>query len=205
MTRPKPRCPGCGCDVGEVHDRICDIARCRATGLQWHMCDHRDEAPVPHEPDRWGGRWPGEAECEELGWYSRLVPGEVGFHAAPTRLERNPTSIGCSPRGAGTRMLADGWWTVPVVELAGEEQDGSLWVVPFVDGQLSSVGSVGSQAETPWRSLSSLVTRRRPRDGQPRAGPSEALGENVQCACCRYGGSEGGRVADWVTAERASL
>jgi hypothetical protein len=41
------RCHGCGAAVGEQHDRVCDVARCRATGLQWDACDHTSTAPVP--------------------------------------------------------------------------------------------------------------------------------------------------------------
>jgi len=78
-----PRCHGCGAGVGEQHDRVCDVARCRATGLQWHSCDHTVTAPVPHTPDVWTGRWPGEQDCERLGWYARLVPGRSWVPCGP--------------------------------------------------------------------------------------------------------------------------
>lgn len=70
-----PRCLGCGAVVSEQHDRVCDVARCRATGLQFHACDHQSQSLVPHEPDRWTGRWPGEEDCERVGWFARSEPG----------------------------------------------------------------------------------------------------------------------------------
>jgi hypothetical protein len=75
QSQAQPRCHGCGAAVGEQHDRVCDVARCRASGLQWVSCDHTQLAPVPHEPDRWTGRWPDEEDCERLGFFARLVPG----------------------------------------------------------------------------------------------------------------------------------
>ena len=71
----RPRCPGCGAAIDEQHDRVCDVARCRATGLQWMACDITAEARVAHEPDVWTGRWPGEEDCERLGFLARFEPG----------------------------------------------------------------------------------------------------------------------------------
>lgn len=75
MTDVLPRCRGCGAAVGEQHDRICDVARCRATGLQWQRCGHQQSAPVAHEPDRWTGRWPATDDCIRLGWFARFENG----------------------------------------------------------------------------------------------------------------------------------
>lgn len=83
MDEVRARCHGCGAAVGERHDRVCDIARCRATGFQWHGCDHATPSPVPHEPDLWTGRWPGEEDCERLGWYAHLVPGQGWMPCRP--------------------------------------------------------------------------------------------------------------------------
>jgi hypothetical protein len=75
MGEPLPKRRGCGAAVGDQHDSVCDVARCRATGLQWARCDHRQDAPVPHDRDVRTGRWPGQADCERLGWYARLQSG----------------------------------------------------------------------------------------------------------------------------------
>lgn len=75
MYEALPHCPGCGTALEEVHDPVCAVARCRATGLQFHSCDHRATAPVPHDREVWTGRWPGEDACLRLGWYARLEPG----------------------------------------------------------------------------------------------------------------------------------
>jgi hypothetical protein len=76
VNRAQPRCCGCGATVGEQHDRICDVARCRATGLQWMACDHTRATAVAHDLDLWTGRWPGEEDCERLGFLARFVPGQ---------------------------------------------------------------------------------------------------------------------------------
>ncbi len=86
----QPRCQGCGAACGEQHDRVCDIARCRATGLQWRSCDHSRVAAVAHEPDRWTGRWPGEEDCERLGLFTRLVPGQGWVACAADQPEAQP-------------------------------------------------------------------------------------------------------------------
>lgn len=76
MVAVVPRCPGCGAAAGEQHDRVCDVARCRATGRQFHVCGHQSAPSAPHEPDRWMGRWPGEGDCARLGWYARHESGQ---------------------------------------------------------------------------------------------------------------------------------
>ena len=63
------RCPDCGAARGDKHTEGCDVARCLVTGLQRLAClnDH------DHGADEWSGRWPGEAECEEFGWWVRWI------------------------------------------------------------------------------------------------------------------------------------
>lgn len=63
-------CRDCGALPGQAHEDECDVARCLATGRQRLMCD----GPAAHPGrdcghDVWTGRWPGEAECEEFGWW----------------------------------------------------------------------------------------------------------------------------------------
>ena len=59
-------CPDCDAAIGEEHDD-CDVARCLHTGLSRLGCDGEG-----HDcgQDVWTGRWPGDAECEEFGWYA---------------------------------------------------------------------------------------------------------------------------------------
>lgn len=63
------RCPDCDVAVGEAHiyDKVdggCDVARCLVTGYQRLMCE------LDHDCSRdvWTGRWPGQLDCERLGW-----------------------------------------------------------------------------------------------------------------------------------------
>jgi hypothetical protein len=72
------RCPDCDVAVGEPHidngvDGGCDVARCLVTGLQRLTCglDHAGDHDCGR--DVWTGRWPGDADCERLGWM--LAPG----------------------------------------------------------------------------------------------------------------------------------
>lgn len=125
-VRPaRPRCPGCGAAVGEQHDRVCDVARCRATGLQWMACDLTEPVPVAretaaaprvaHEPDTWTGRWPGEQDCERLGFLARFVPGRGWVPCAPDDsgaqpdFERLRAEASWDPRLG--RWTARGRWT----------------------------------------------------------------------------------------------
>ena len=60
-------CPDCGAHLGEKHKDGCDVERCPHCGGQALGCVGFD----PHDPRRqaWDGRWPGEADCERLGFF----------------------------------------------------------------------------------------------------------------------------------------
>ncbi|MEV4749042.1 hypothetical protein AB0K21_21910 [Streptosporangium sp. NPDC049248] len=68
-----PRCPDCRVDAGQPHHPECDLARCPVCGIQRRSCTQHHGAEVF---SYWTGRWPGEAECERLGYWVRLAPGE---------------------------------------------------------------------------------------------------------------------------------
>ncbi len=85
------RCPDCQVLINEEHTEGCDVARCLAYGSQRLLCQPgarmvvRGYLPTGgvdvdweqdgHDCGRdvWSGRWPGEAECEEFGWWAVFV------------------------------------------------------------------------------------------------------------------------------------
>ena len=73
----KQRCPDCGVGVGELHYTECDVERCPDCGNQLLMCGGIciEDGEDPMSPIPWDGYWPGEKECQELGWYVTLVKG----------------------------------------------------------------------------------------------------------------------------------
>ena len=70
-------CPDCGVEPGKAHERGCDVERCTVCKGQHLQCMLEDDDGTivgdcgDHDPEKakWDGRWPGEAECEEKGWY----------------------------------------------------------------------------------------------------------------------------------------
>jgi hypothetical protein len=70
-------CPDCGARPGSRHQPDCDVERCPSCGGQRISCDCPDHLKTPRLA--WTGEWPGEAECHEFGWYSRRIPGVVGW------------------------------------------------------------------------------------------------------------------------------
>jgi hypothetical protein len=60
-------CPDCGARVGEKHKDRCDVERCPHCGGQALGCIGFDPNDPCREP--WSGKWPGEADCERLGFF----------------------------------------------------------------------------------------------------------------------------------------
>lgn len=93
-------CPDCGARVGEKHKDGCDVERCPHCGWQALGCAHFH----PDDPRRqaWDGRWPGEADCERLGFFvggdssfpdlNRLFT-ECDWNPERQRWEERPTSV----------------------------------------------------------------------------------------------------------------
>ncbi|MFE9679189.1 hypothetical protein ACFYO5_34590 [Streptomyces sp. NPDC006259] len=63
-------CPRCLVSVGSLHMDHCTVARCAFTGLQRFGCGHGGDRCRT----TWSGQWPGDAECIEYGFYSRIGP-----------------------------------------------------------------------------------------------------------------------------------
>jgi hypothetical protein len=61
----------CGAPIGR-HRAGCDIERCPHCGWQALGCAHFD----PNDARRqvWNGKWPGEEDCERLGFYNNGDP-----------------------------------------------------------------------------------------------------------------------------------
>ena len=92
-------CPDCRARVGEKHKVGCDVERCPRCGGQALGCVRFD----PSDPRRaaWDGKWPGEADCERLGFFvngDREFPdlnrlfAECDWNRERQRWEERPTS-----------------------------------------------------------------------------------------------------------------
>lgn len=66
MTAQHDACPDCQVAPGGPHHEGCDVARCPVCGTQRLQCSEHQPAEMS---SIWTGRWPGDAECERLGWY----------------------------------------------------------------------------------------------------------------------------------------
>lgn len=66
-------CPDCGVENGNLHRESCDVERCPDCGGQMLSCDCEGDIQMPRI--LWDGNWPGVIECQEFGWYSKMVPG----------------------------------------------------------------------------------------------------------------------------------
>lgn len=72
-------CTQCVAVIGERHDSDCGIGKCRQTGVQYIQCygelhEFNGKEYGEHdglcEPTRWGGEYPGVAECREYNLYT---------------------------------------------------------------------------------------------------------------------------------------
>jgi hypothetical protein len=81
-------CPDCGVGLGRKHKDGCDVERCPHCGGQALGCTGFDPNDPRREP--WTGKWPGESDCERLGFF-------VGATA------RCRISIVCLPSVSGIR------------------------------------------------------------------------------------------------------
>jgi hypothetical protein len=97
----KDRCPDCGVPLGEKHEDGCDVERCPHCGGQALGCVGFDSNDPRREP--WNGRWPGEADCERLGFFiagDRSFPdinrlfAECRWNADQQRWEHDPPTTG---------------------------------------------------------------------------------------------------------------
>lgn len=63
----RPTCPDCAVAIGTAHEDGCDVARCWETGGQRLACGLFHDHDCGQ--DVWSGRWPGDEDCERLGWF----------------------------------------------------------------------------------------------------------------------------------------
>lgn len=70
-------CHDCGAKPSDLHTGGCDVERCPKCGGQIISCGCFTDETWPADKDRlrWTGEWPGVAECNEFGWYAKLIPG----------------------------------------------------------------------------------------------------------------------------------
>jgi hypothetical protein len=74
MSKRLKPCPDCGAPIGERHRAGCDIERCYHCGWQALGCLGFD--PNDTRRQAWNGKWPGEEDCERLGFF---VNGDADF------------------------------------------------------------------------------------------------------------------------------
>lgn len=74
--------------------------RCAACALHPEAADVCAIEDAPRLP--WTGRWPGEAECEEFGWFSRWKKDRSGWERC------GPTDAGAGPDL--NRLYVDAVW-----------------------------------------------------------------------------------------------
>ncbi|PWK84491.1 hypothetical protein C8D88_108106 [Lentzea atacamensis] len=86
LSAPQPRCPDCEVAIGQPHIEGCDVAMCLRTGLQRLSCERNHNCGK----DIWSGRWPGETDCERLGWM--IGPGLPDLNRLFTTATWNPVT-----------------------------------------------------------------------------------------------------------------
>lgn len=86
LSGPWPYCPDCVAAIDQPHIDGCDVARCLRTGLQRTSCRYDHDCGK----DIWTSRWPGEADCERLGWM--IGPGLHDLYRLVTEATWNPTT-----------------------------------------------------------------------------------------------------------------
>jgi hypothetical protein len=74
MSKKLGPCPDCGTPIGERHRAGCDVERCPHCGWQALGCAHF-HGDDPRQ-QAWNGKWPGEEDCERLGFY---INGDPDF------------------------------------------------------------------------------------------------------------------------------
>jgi hypothetical protein len=60
-------CPDCGVIIGQLHEIGCDVERCPCCGVQALGSGCFDPNDSRRQP--WDGKWPGDADCERLGFF----------------------------------------------------------------------------------------------------------------------------------------
>lgn len=66
-VRRQSKCPSCGISIGQMHDRLCDIALCKAHGHQRSTCSEEGR----HQMTKYWGVFPGTMEAFKNGWVIR--------------------------------------------------------------------------------------------------------------------------------------
>lgn len=82
MGEPLRDCGDCGARPGSLHEPGCDVERCPRCGNQLIACPHSLKGGWAAGRLPWTGRWPGDAEAEEFGWYA-VRAGAAGWVPCP--------------------------------------------------------------------------------------------------------------------------
>ena len=129
----KDNCPDCGAKPGEHHGEWCDVERCPGCGGQMLMCGmsckpcQGKQNKIFSKRARWTGRWPGEMECEEFGWYSYLVPYQ-GWKSISKAEYDERIKNGESASHDFNRLHVDAKWDVEAQRYVKKDTDAqAIW------------------------------------------------------------------------------